>query len=146
MDLWSSRILAPNHTRHLDLGSLWSSRILKSCNQGRISSMGGEHGGKRSPNDRTSVSQTKNGTNKHNKVHREKPRRPQPCTKKHRQLRNAGKGRGGLPHGEAHQLVVWCQKASPQITHGGSTIQTEQVLYLGIYIYVYAMHKHICMQ
>lgn len=57
----------------------------------------------------------------------------QPSTKIYRQLRIAGDGKGGLPQGEAHQLVVAFQIVSSINTHTGCVKYSEEVIFRNKY-------------
>lgn len=56
--------------------------------------------------------------NIHLKLDGEKSSRPQPYAKNYRQLRKARNGKGDLPQGRAHQLVIEC----PGDIQAGSTV------------------------
>lgn len=64
-----------------------------------------------------------------------KPMKCQPYPKNHRQLRNAGSGRGVLPKGRAHQSVIQYHTANPWNIHTNNIWLS--VLYLGLYLYVW---------
>jgi hypothetical protein len=78
----------------------------------------------------------KGDVNGHPKLNNEKSRRPQPYTKKYRQLSKAGSKRCALPGGRrAYQLVVPCQIIISDI-HARNVIGTQEVICLYKYIYL----------
>lgn len=79
---------------------------------------------------------TQMDTNKHAKIDRKRTIRPQSHSKNHGQLRRAGSRRGGLPQGRTHQYTVHCQMVSPEKTHVGDIILTQQVIFANVSIHV----------
>lgn len=66
-------------------------------------------------------------------------RRPETYTRNYRQFRNAESGRDSLPQGKGHPLINQYQMVNSENTHMSDIIQTEQVVFVYLGIYVYAI-------
>lgn len=62
--------------------------------------------------------------------------RPQPYTTSYRQLRNGESG-SSLPHGRVHWLIIQYQMVNPENIHAINIIQTKQVEFTYLRIYVF---------
>ena len=67
--------------------------------------------------------------------------RSQPYTKKYRQGRKAANRRDGPPQRRTWQLFVQYQMVTTESLHKNNTVQTQQVIFRDIYIYIYMEYK-----
>lgn len=65
----------------------------------------------------------------------EKSLKPQPYTKKYRQLIKAGRRRGTLPQGRTENMVVQFQNLRPENICTSNITYTAQVTFSNIYVY-----------